>query len=245
MQYDEETKHGRSDIPQYIPSSDQVWNSRVQWGAILAGTFAGLAATILMATIGAAIGITAGAAGVANSDSVSGETAGKVGVGAGIVAGVWVLLTALAAGLVGGWALNSTARRDRAYSSVLFGGITWSVGMCFMLAVAAPGIGGMFSGLGAGAGGAAAAVENRSDLTVRSDAPARAGTEQPRPLTDEQKLAAKDAADKTATAAATAIWFGLGGQLVGLIATILAAGRKRHTGARVVTEIRPRPVPTA
>lgn len=226
-----------------VYSSESVWNSRVQWGAILAGAFAGFAVTIIMATIGGAIGMTVGAAGMSGAGTANSETANDAAVGFGIGAGAWLLLTALATGLVGGWVLNSTARRDRAYSSVIFGGIAWSVGMCLLLAIAAPGVGGALSGLGAGAGTAATTAERRSGV---SSADGRASeSKSDRTMTDQEKAAALDAAEKSAKAAATAAWFGLGAQVLGLIATMLAAGRKRHTGARVVTEIRPRPAPTA
>lgn len=236
----EETTPRPSAVPEGFTASESVWNSRVQWGAILAGAFAGLAVTIIMATIGAAIGMTAGAAGMASAGTANSETAHDAAVGFGIGAGAWLLLTALATGLVGGWVLNATARRDRAYSSVLFGGIAWSVGTCLLLAIASPGLGGVLSGLGAGAGNAATAAESRSGVS-RADSQSKSD----RAMTDQEKAAALDAAHKAAKATATAAWFGLGAQLLGLIATMLAAGRNRHTGARVVTEVRPRPAPMA
>jgi hypothetical protein len=253
MRYGETSPIPPGADPSFNYLSESIWNSRVQWGAILAGAFAGFAVTLIMATIGGAIGITAGAAGIANADTTSRETAGEAAVGFGIGAGVWLLLTALAAGLVGGWVLNATGRRDRAYSSVLFGGIAWSVGVCLMLAFAVPGVGGGLSGLGAGGGTATAAAEKRSGLPaegrrVGAAAEGQGRTAQPkvdRTMTDEEKAAALDAADKAAKAAATAAWLALGAQLIGLAATMIAAGRNRHTGARVVTEVRPRPVPTA
>ena len=45
---------GRSGNPGFPPSSEAVWSSRTQWGAILAGAFAGFAVTVLMTTLGAA-----------------------------------------------------------------------------------------------------------------------------------------------------------------------------------------------
>src|SRR5436189_4408931 len=92
--------------------SSSVWNSRVQWGAVLAGTFAGLAATIIMGTLGAALGMTAGAASMTHTDSVNSDMAEKAAVGFGLGAGIWMLLTALVTGILGGSALNATARRD-------------------------------------------------------------------------------------------------------------------------------------
>src|SRR5688572_11378102 len=137
---------GRAGIPGYVSIPEAVWNSRTQWGAILAGAFAGFAVVVLMTTLGAALGITAGAVGVSETETVNTETAEKASTAFGIGAAIWILLTALATGLVGGWVLNACSRRDRPYSSFVFGGITWAVGVCLALAVAAPGVGGIFSG---------------------------------------------------------------------------------------------------
>jgi hypothetical protein len=234
--------------PAYFSVPEAVWNSRTQWGAILAGAFAGFAVVILMSTLGAALGITAGAVGVNTAETVSGDAAEKAASAFGIGAAIWTLLTALATGLTGGWVLNSCSRRDRPYSSFVFGGITWAVGICLALAVAAPGVGGMFSGLGGGAGGAAAVVSSRPDAMMRMSPQQRTMEpgatqrgEQARPLTDEEKVAAKDAADKAAALAAAMVWVALGAQLISIAATMFAAGWHRHTGTRVVTEIRPRP----
>jgi len=242
---------GRTGNPAFFSVPEAVWNSRTQWGAILAGAFAGMAVVILMGTLGAALGITAGAVSVSTAGTVSGDTAEKAASALGIGAAIWILLTALATGLVGGWVLNACSRRDRPYSSFVFGGVTWAVGMCLALAVAAPGVGGIFSGLGGGAGGAAAGagamVSSRPEMMrispqQRQMEPGAAQRgEQPRALTDEEKVAAKDAADKASALAAAAAWVTLGAQLISIAATMFAAGWNRHTGTRVVTEIRPRP----
>jgi len=229
---------GRSGTPSYLPSSEPVWSSRTQWGAILAGSLAGFAAFILLTTLGVALGITAGALGLNATDTVRADTAEKAATGLSIGAALWILLTALGTGLVGGWVLNSTARRDRPYSSFIFGGITWAVGFCILIALAAPGVGGMFSGLGGGVGAGAAALTGRPDVQQRIPS-----QRSDRALTDEEKVLAKDAADKAAAAAAAAAWVALGAQLISIAATMFSAGWRRHTGTRVVTEIRPRPAP--
>jgi hypothetical protein len=242
---------GRTTTPGYVAVPEAVWNSRTQWGAILAGALAGFAAFILMSTLGAALGISAGAVTVNTAESVTPDTAQKATAGFAIGAAIWILLTALATGLVGGWVLNSCSRKDRPYSSFIFGGITWAVGMCIALALAAPGIGGVFSGLGGGAGSAAGIVANRPDVMMRGapqmrqNEPGATPRDQARPLSDEEKVAAKDAADKASAYAATLTWVALGAQLISIAATMFAAGWHRHTGTRVVTEIRPRPIPTA
>lgn len=232
----------------YLSAPDAVWNSRTQWGAILCGAFAGFAVVILMGTLGAALGITAGAVGVAATDTVNESTAERAASAFTIGAAIWILLTALATGLVGGWVLNSTARRDRPYSSFIFGGVTWAAGVCLMMAVAAPGLGGLISGLGSSAGGAAVAASNRPEILPRMTPRTTTQPEDSkpaRPMTDEEKAAALDAAEKAAAAAAGAAWIALGAQLISIAATMFAAGWRRHTGARVVTEVRPRPLPTA
>ena len=249
---------GRSGGPSFLPSSEAVWSSRTQWGAILAGAFAGFAVTVLMTTLGAALGITAGAVGVNTADTVNAETAEKAATAVTIGTAVWILLTALATGIVGGWVLNSCARRDRPYSSFIFGGITWAVGVCVALLVASPGIGGMLSGLGSGGAAAGAAAMSSGAGTqqaLRMTPPTRSNEgpgmqgrtdqSQQRTLSDEEKAAVKDAADKASAAAAAAAWVALGAQLISIAATMFAAGWRRHTGTRVVTEVRPRPLPTA
>jgi hypothetical protein len=225
-----------------MPSSEAVWSSRTQWGAIAAGAFAGFAVTLLMTTLGAALGITAGAVGIGTAENVNQETAEKAVAAVGIGTAVWILLTALATGLVGGWVLNSCARRDRPYSSFIFGGITWSLGICLALLVASPGIGGFLSGLGGGGG--AAMLGAGANPSVRMTPPARTSEGpgmQARTPSDEEKATAKDAAEKAAAAAAATAWVALGAQLISIAATMFAAGWRRHTGARVVTEVRPRP----
>jgi hypothetical protein len=231
--------------PSYLSIPEAVWNSRTQWGAILAGAFAGFAVVLIMATLGAALGITAGAVTVAATETVSTDTAEKAAGAFSIGTAVWILLTALATGLIGGWVLNSTARRDRPYSSFIFGGVTWAVGVSLMLAIAGPGFGGLVSGLGSGAGTAASAAVNRPDMVTPRTMTPGDETKQARPMTDEEKAAARDAAEKAAATAAAAAWIALGAQLISIAATMFAAGWRRHTGTRVVTEVRPRPLPTA
>src|SRR6185436_15839099 len=185
---------GRTTTPGYVAVPEAVWNSRTQWGAILAGALAGFAVFILMSTLGGALGITVGAVSVAATDSVTPDKAEKAGTAFSIGAAIWILLTALATGLVGGWVLNSCSRKDRPYSSFIFGGITWAVGMCLAIALAAPGIGGGFAGLGGGAGGAASIVANRPDAMMRlspqmgrQNEPGMTARDQARPLSDEEK----------------------------------------------------------
>ncbi len=234
---------GRSAVPVGTTPSSNVCSSRTQWGAIIAGGVAGFGAVIIMATLGAALGLTSGVVGAASSESVTPESASKAATAFGIGTGIWALLTAAVSGLVGGYVLNSTSRRDRPYSPVVFGGITWTVGLCTLFMVASPALGGAVSGLGAGAGGAAAGLGGNPEFQRRWDQ-ARSDLNQNRqvlPGTEEEKAAAADAARKAASAASIATWVALAAQVLGLGATIFAAGWHRHVGVKVVTELRPRP----
>ena len=228
-----------------LAPSEPVWNSRTQWGAIAAGAFAGVLVVFLMGTLGIALGITTGSIAATKIETATTEVAGKAAAAVTIGAAFWLLLTALVTGLVGGWVLNATARRDRPYSTFIFGGITWALGTCILMLIAAPSVGGALSGLGSGAGGAASGIGARSEAPGATAArPEERAPQASQPLSDEQKAAAKDAAEKATAAASGAAWVLLGSQLISIAATMFAAGWNRHTGARVVTEIRPRPLPT-
>ena len=67
--------------------------------------------------------------------------------------------------------------------------------------------------------------------------------QQQRTLSDEEKVAAKDAADKASAGAAAGAGVDRGAPQNSNAPPKFAAGWRRHTGARVVTEIRPRPAP--
>lgn len=242
-----------------LTSHDTVWSSRIQWGAILAGSMAGFGIVLLMTLLGAALGITAGTVAGHETDNATTEDAGRAAMAFGIGSGIWMLLTAVATGLVAGWVLNNTSRRDRAYSPVIFGGLSWAVGACTMLFLASPTLGGAISGLGSGAGGVAGGAANaaaqRPDLLERIPGE-RSATNQPsqnrneadrngkKPaMSDQDKAAAADAAKKAATTATIATWVMLVSHLIALLATIFAAGYHRSARVRPITELRPRPVP--
>lgn len=234
---------GNSGAPMGVSPSSNVWSSRVQWGAIIAGAVAGLGVVFIMTTLGAALGVTAGTIAGHATDNPDGGTAGKAALAFGIGSGIWMLLTAAATGMVGGYVLNSTARRDRPYSPVVFGGITWAVGVCALLMVVAPAFGGALSGFGAGAGGAASGIGNNPMVQRRIEQRTdenRNENRQAAPVTEEEKAAAADAAKKAATSATIFMWVTLLGQLVGLGSTVFAAGWHRNAKVKVVTELRPR-----
>jgi hypothetical protein len=121
------------------------WDRGMQWKPVVAGALAGFAVTIILTTLGAAIGITA-------ADAADGGDARAAGTGAGI----WWLLTALAAGLFGGWVIARTSRRDLDYDPVIYGTLAWVIGTIILLFLLAVGVGSMMGGLGGGLGAAAA-----------------------------------------------------------------------------------------
>lgn len=113
-----------------------------QWGAIVAGAFAGFAAFILLAVLGIAIGVTAG-------QPMSGEAAG-------IAAGIWWILTLLAASIFGGWVLGRTARRMGQFMPFVYGTVTWVLGTVIMLFLLTMGVGNIIGGVGGAVGQAMA-----------------------------------------------------------------------------------------
>ncbi|HWV56278.1 MAG TPA: hypothetical protein VNZ57_02305 [Longimicrobiales bacterium] len=111
-----------------------------QWGAIVAGAFAGFAAFILLAVLGIAIGI---------STSPTGEAAG-------IAAGIYWILTLLLASLFGGWVLGRTSRRSGRYMPFIYGTVTWILGTMIMLFLLTMGVGNLIGGIGGAIGQAMA-----------------------------------------------------------------------------------------
>jgi hypothetical protein len=216
---------GRSGSPYPLSTPEPVWNSRTQWGAIMAGAFAGFAVVILMSTLGAALGIRAVT--VNATDSMSSETARKrrrPRHGAAI----WILLTSLATSLVGGWVLNPA----RAAPSLLVVRVRRPhVGGRHVLALA---VASRASACSPALGGGAA-----RRARAATGAPfARSARPRPGPSPDEDKPR-PDAADKAA-AMAPRRRGDPRRPLISIAATMFAAGWHRHTGTRW-SEIRPRP----
>lgn len=121
-----------------LPVAAEAWGVHGQWGAITAGALAGLAAFMLVAVLGLAIGITAG-------DPLSAEAAG-------IAAGIWWIITLLATGIFGGWVTGRTARQDRAYMPVIYGTVTWILGILITMLLLTLGVGNIIGGVGGAVG---------------------------------------------------------------------------------------------
>lgn len=144
-----------------------------------------------------ALGAAIGLTAGAASNGVDG---GAVGAGALI----WWTLTVIVAGLVAGRVLATSSGPDIRYNRVVHGILTWVLGVIILLFLLANGVGNMIGGLGGGLGAAAATRHLPS------------GT-------------AADSVHVARTAAAVgsgAAWGLLLSMLLGLGATIMAAGKR-------------------
>lgn len=224
---------------------------RGHWGAIFAGAFAGFGAMVLMAVLGSALGVTMGAAALARG--VDDPEGGAIAVGVGVI--VWALLTAIIVGLVGGLVMSRAARHDDGYRPALFGMVNWATGLTLALLLAASGGGGLLAGAlgatggavgtagakgigGAIDGGTASARERPAssndarDVSTARDAANRDARGLDREISSEE---ARRLAAEAAKAATVLAWTAFAALVLGLLATILGAGRR---GAAVTTQIR-------
>lgn len=151
---------------------------------------------------------TLGAAiGLTAGDAANGGDGKAFGIGAGI----WWLITVAAAGIVSGRVLAVSALRDLEYRPAIYGTLAWATGVIILLFLLANGIGNVVGGLGAGMGAVASSHQVNSSMS-----PA------------DSVRAVETASDVGKGAA----WGLLLSQLVGLVATIVSAGRR----PRVVTK---------
>lgn len=184
------------------------------WGSLASAAFAGLATTIVLATLGAAIGITTGAA---MEPSVTTEGARETAAGFGIGAGVWGLISAVIVGIVAGRVLLASVIPELPWRPAASAVVTWALGLSLGALLAAVGAGGLLAGLGgasAGLGDAVTARGTEATLDRDLDRDARRGSAREEVvLTDEE-------ADAAAKAAASAAWFAVVAQMVGLVATV-------------------------
>jgi hypothetical protein len=205
-----------------------------QWGAIFASSVVGFATAVVMGTLGAAIGITTGAA-MADQVIFYGDGAGAAqGIGLGVI--VWAILTAIVVGAVAGSVLSRLARRDCAYSPALFGAVSWAGGIALALLVASSSASGLLAGLsGTGAVAAGEAVRDGRGLDARFDSRFDDSRGEGVALTPEERSELQAATEAAAASAAVAAWVALAGQVIGLVATMIAAGTNK-TRVVAVTE---------
>lgn len=213
--------------PAYPYDDPRIGNS-IRWGAIVAGALTGLAVAIIMGTLGAALGLSAGAASAAsgNAANLDRDQVQTAAAGIGFAAGAWLLLSALAVGWSAGTVLSKMCRADRMLTRPVFAVVTWGFGLTLAVLLGASGVSGIAAGLGAGAGGVATqAASIRMEAAPSPEVrPADAAVSRnPKPMTDIEKAEARAAVEKAAKVAATAAWFALLAQLIGLGATMLAA----------------------
>lgn len=200
--------------------------SLASWGALASAAFAGLATTIVLATLGAAIGITTGAG---MEPSATTEGARETAAGFGIGAGVWGLISAIVVGVVAGRVLLASALPELPWRPAASAVVTWALGLSLGALLAAVGAGGLLAGLGgasAGLGDAVSARSMQATLDRDLDGNARSGSARGEiVLTEEQ-------ADAAAKAAATAAWFAVLAQMVGLVATVVTVHRGTQRSER-------------
>jgi len=182
------------------------WVFGIQWKPVVAAAFVGFAVTLIMTTLGAAIGLTAGdAGGRARPEAI------------GIGAGLWWVLTVAVTGVIAGRVLASTARRDLNYRPVIYGTLVWIVGVLILLFLLATGVGNVIGGLGGGMG-AAAAANNVTQQGGTGGTPA-------------DTMQAMETAMEVGRGAA---WGLLVSMVVGLVATIIGAGRRERAALPAV-----------
>ena len=99
--------------------------SRINWGAILAGTVVALAMQFLLTVLG-------GAVGVSISDNVRAENLRMGAV-------IWTIVTACAALFVGGMVTSQLTVGENKVESMLYGIIMWALTLALVLALGAAG----------------------------------------------------------------------------------------------------------
>jgi hypothetical protein len=173
-----------------------------RFGVQWTGVVAAALAGFAVTLILTALGAAIGLTAGAASNGVEGEA-----VGAGAL--IWWTLSVVVAGLVAGRVLAMCAGADVSYNRAIHGTLAWVLGVIILLFLLANGVGNMIGGLGGGLG-AAAATHN-----VPAVAPA-------------------DSVGAARTAAAIgsgAAWGLLLSMLLGLGATIMAAGKRERRPA--------------
>ena len=176
------------------------WNVR----AIVCGAIAGFAVAVVMAVLGTALGLTGSA--IAADRVVDPESAQRT-VAVGTV--IWILLSAIVVGFTGGSVLNHLASEDSSYHPTLFAFVTWALGICL------------------------AALLGLSALTVADGTPSplmlNAITARPDPTFSERtSVELSSELERRAKIGAAVAWTVVLGQILGLVATIVAAKLHRE-----------------
>jgi ABC-type transport system involved in multi-copper enzyme maturation permease subunit len=101
--------------------------SRVSWGALLAGAAVGVAIYTVLALLGVAVGLTV-------SDNASSE---NIGLGAGI----WAFVSLVIAMFFAGWVTTQCTVGETRTEAILYGIVVWAVTATFLVWSAATGFG--------------------------------------------------------------------------------------------------------
>ncbi|MFN2571078.1 MAG: hypothetical protein ABR537_05620 [Gemmatimonadales bacterium] len=169
---------------------------------------------VAAALVGFAITLILTTLGAAIGFSAANASNGADGQTVGIGAIIWWVLTVAIAGFMSGRVLGTTARRDVDYNPAIHGTLAWVIGVIILLFLLANGVGNIIGGLGGGMGAAAA---NGAQHNVTAADSVRAV--------------------RTATHVGTgAAWALLGSQIIGLVTTIIGAGRRERAVATTTTE---------
>lgn len=195
--------------------------SLASWSSLAAAAFAGLATTIVLATLGAAIGITTGAG---MEEARTAEDAREAAAGFGIGAGIWGLISAAIVGIVAGRVLLAAVIPELPWRPAASAVVTWALGLSLGALLAAIGAGGLLAGMGGASAGLGEVYARGTESVLDRDLDRDATRRNTR---DEVVITAEEA-DAAAKAAASAAWIAVVAQMIGLVATVVTV----HRGTR-------------
>lgn len=208
--------------------------SRVSWGAILAGAVVALALHFILTLLGGAIGFTV-------SDDISGEALGRG-------AAIWAVVATVAALFFGGWITSQCTVGENKMEAVVHGIIMWGVVFAMILWLLSSGISAGFSAMAGMANLTGAATENMSkedwEAAARQAGVSQETLDQWRQTADDAsekaRAEAEDPANREAAAeyATQATWWTLGGTLLSMAAAIIGAVVGAGPSFRVFTPTR-------
>ena len=171
-------------------------------------------AVVAAALAGFAVTLILTALGAAIGLTAGAASRGVEGTAVGAGALIWWTLSVIVAGLVAGRVLATTTASDLRYHRAIYGTLAWVLGVIILLFLLANGVGNMIGELGGGLG--AAAATNHLPAGTPADSVHVART--------------------AAAVGSGAAWGLLVSMLLGLGATIMAAGKRMTEPAR---EVRP------
>lgn len=181
-----------------------------RWGAVLAGLFVTIGASILLSLFGLAIGVTA-------VNPLSAQAAQSFGIGAAIWWGVQSLITVF----IGGFAAAKLGGAIRRGDGIVSGLLTWATALVFTMWLFGSAAGGALSSVATGAAAGAPAVIAMQPPGARA-VPGQ--TQPPRAPTGPEVQQAKQAAAGT-------LWYTFAVSALSLVAGI-GGGALGATGER-------------